>query len=159
MSALRSAKWEMSEKDPHAASFSFTTPFAGYAILAAIDVVGAGGLDSHLRSSLDLISCGLESLRELAQYWTTAREQDKACEKRYYQIQNVLKHPFTARSGCWLGREWGVNSALEREFAEDNDCIYGADDRIFFDALHDEFGSQRNGTSSPHGNGNGEPRV
>lgn len=138
MSTLRTAKWGMMDRDGHAASFSFTTPFAGYAILAAIDVVGAGGLDSNLRSTLELISCGLESLRELARYWNSARDQDKACETRYYQIQNVLKHPFTARSGCWLGREWGVHSSLEREFAEADDCIYGANDRSFFDALRED---------------------
>ncbi|EME81759.1 uncharacterized protein MYCFIDRAFT_116092, partial [Pseudocercospora fijiensis CIRAD86] len=127
MSTLRAAKWDMAEKDGHIASFSFTTPFAGYAILAAIDVVGAGGLDSNLKATLDLISCGLECLRELARYWNSARDQDKACETRYYQIHNVLKHPFTARSGCWLGREWGVHSSLEREFDAENDCIYGAE--------------------------------
>ncbi|KAF7189287.1 putative transcriptional regulatory protein [Pseudocercospora fuligena] len=139
MSTLRAAKWDMAEKDGHIASFSFTTPFAGYAILAAIDVVGAGGLDSNLKATLDLISCGLECLRELARYWNSARDQDKACEKRYYQIHNVLKHPFTARSGCWLGREWGVHSSLEREFDAENDCIYGAElDRAYFDALKDE---------------------
>ncbi|KAI5364948.1 hypothetical protein Slin15195_G044860 [Septoria linicola] len=138
MSTLRAAKWDIAEKDGHIASFSFTTPFAGYAILAAIDVVGAGGLDTHLKATLDLISCGLESLRELARYWSTARDQDKACEKRYYQIHNVLKHPFTARSGCWLGREWGVTSSLEQEFTAEDDCIYGADDRIYFDALRDD---------------------
>lgn len=138
LSTLRAAKWDMAEKDGHIASFSFTTPFAGYAILAAIDVVGAGGLDTHLKSTLDLISCGLESLRELARYWNSARDQDKACEKRYYQIHNVLKHPFTARSGCWLGREWGVHSSLEKEFSEEDDCIYGADDRMYFDALRED---------------------
>ncbi|SMR57168.1 unnamed protein product [Zymoseptoria tritici ST99CH_1A5] len=152
VNTLRATKWEMAGKDPHAASFTFTTPFAGYAILAAIDVVGAGGLDSHLRSSLDLIGCGLESLRELSKYWSSARQQNKDCEIRYYQIQNVLKHPFTARSGCWLGREWGVDSssALEKEFAAENDCIYGVDDRVFFDALADEHGQQ---TRSPPTNG------
>lgn len=138
MNTLRAAKWDMAEKDGHIASFSFTTPFAGYAILAAIDVVGAGGLDLQLKSTLDLISCGLESLRELARYWDSARDQDKACEKRYYQIHNVLKHPFTARSGCWLGREWGVHSSLEKEFSEEDDCIYGADDRLYFDALRED---------------------
>ncbi|KAF2208428.1 hypothetical protein CERZMDRAFT_5357, partial [Cercospora zeae-maydis SCOH1-5] len=135
MSTLRAAKWDVAEQDGHIASFSFTTPIAGSAILTAIDVVGAGGLDTHLKATLELISCGLECLRELARYWDSAREQDKACEKRYYQIHNVLKHPFTARSGCWLGREWGVHTPLEQEISHEEDCIYGADDRLYFDAL------------------------
>ncbi|CAK1365715.1 unnamed protein product [Cercospora beticola] len=143
ISTLRAAKWDMAEKDGHIASFSFTTAFAGYAILAAIDVVGAGGLDTHLKATLDLISCGLECLRELARYWDSARDQDKACEKRYYQIHNVLKHPFTARSGCWLGREWGVHTPLEQEISQEDDCIYGADDRLYFDALRDDSANGR----------------
>lgn len=138
ISALRATKWDMAEKGGHIAPFSLTTPFAGYAILAAIDVVGAGGLDSNLKGTLDLICCGLECLRELARCWNSARDQHKACEKRYYQIQNVLKHPFTARSGCWLGREWGVHSSLEQEFAQEDDCIYGSNDRAYFDALKDD---------------------
>ncbi|KAM3417967.1 hypothetical protein BST61_g6179 [Cercospora zeina] len=148
LSTLRAAKWDMAEMDGHMASFSFTTPIAGSAILAAIDVVGAGGLDTHLTATLDLISCGLECLRELARYWDSAREQDKACEKRYYQIQNVLKHPFTARSGCWLGREWGVHTPLEQEISHEEDCIYGADDRLYFDALRDD---STNGRTSSAG--------
>lgn len=135
ISVFRTAQ-EQAAKEGHP-TFAFATPFVGYAILAAIDVVGAGGLDSNLKSTLDVINDGLICLRELGRYWNSARDQDRACEKRYYQIQNVLKHPFTARSGCWLGREWGVHSAssLEREFSLENDCIYGVSDRVYFDAL------------------------
>ncbi|CAK4034841.1 transcription factor C6 like [Lecanosticta acicola] len=149
MSLFRAAKWEIMDKEGHQASFLFTMPFAGYAILAAIDVIGAGGLDSNLTATLDLISCGLDCLRELGRYWDSARDQEKACEKRYYQIHNVLKHPFTARSGCWLGREWGVHSSLEREFALEDDCIYGVSDRDYFDALKDDTVNGR----APNGNG------
>lgn len=138
MSTVRSVRHEMGLKHGYIGPFSFTTPFAGYAILAAIDVVGAGGLDTHLNDTVALINCGCESLRELANYWSSARDQDKACEKRYFQIQNVLKHPFTARSGCWLGREWGIYASLEKEFSRDDDCIYGTDDRVFFDALRED---------------------
>ncbi|EME43134.1 hypothetical protein DOTSEDRAFT_132686 [Dothistroma septosporum NZE10] len=146
MSCLRAAN-EGLAKENHP-TFSLTTSFAGCAILAAIDVVGAGGLDSNLTTTLDLIGCGLESLRELGRYWNSARDQHKACEKRFYQIHNVLKHPFTARSGCWLGRLWGVHSSLEVEFALKDDCIYGVSDRDYFDALKEETVKWRpNGTA------------
>ena len=148
MSCLRAANDGL-EKENHQ-TFSLTTSFAGYAILAAIDVVGAGGLDSHLTTTLDLIGCGLESLRELGRYWNSARDQHKACEKRFYQIHNVLKHPFTARSGCWLGRQWGVSASLERDFALKDDCIYGVADRDYFDALKDD---------APEGRPNGTLRI
>ncbi|KAF2160772.1 hypothetical protein M409DRAFT_70293 [Zasmidium cellare ATCC 36951] len=137
MSILGTAK-EALQKEGHQITLTLRTPFVGYAILAAVDVVGAGGLDSNLKTTLDLINCGLQSLRELGGHWDSARDQHKACEKRYYQIHNVLKHPFTAHSGCWLGREWGVDSSLEREFDLKDDCIYGVSNRDYFDALKDE---------------------
>ncbi|KAK4622227.1 hypothetical protein CLAFUW4_06918 [Fulvia fulva] len=148
MSCLRAANDGLAKENHQ--TFSLTMSFAGYAILAAIDVVGAGGLDSGLTTTLDLIGCGLESLRELGRYWNSARDQHKACEKRFYQIHNVLKHPFTARSGCWLGREWGVHSSLEREFDLKDDCIYGVSDRDYFDALKED---------TPEGRPNGTLRI
>ncbi|KAK4501369.1 hypothetical protein PRZ48_007177 [Zasmidium cellare] len=148
LSFLGNAKEALQRKGHHT-ELTLTTPFVGYAVLAAVDVVGAGGLDSNLKTTLDLINCGLQSLRELGGYWDSARDQHKACEKRYYQIHNVLKHPFTAHSGCWLGREWGVDSSLEREFKPEDDCIYGVSSRHYFDALKDEtpLGQPPNGNS------------
>jgi len=136
--AVRAANYEAVGHHSHQRAFTHLTLSMGYGVLAAIDVIGAGGLDSNLTSTLDQISCGLECLRELARFWAPAQKQNKACETRYYQIHNVLKHPFTARSGCWLGREWGVESSLKNEFSPEDDCIYGISNRDYFDALKDD---------------------
>ncbi|KAK4539714.1 hypothetical protein LTR36_010425 [Oleoguttula mirabilis] len=120
------------------------TPFVGHAIMSATDIVGAGGLDSNLGTTLDVMNGGLSCLREMAKSWNSARDQLKECERRYYQIHNILTRPFKAQSGAWLGREWGMKDPLEKEFASKNDCIY-ADDaggdgytRIYFDALRED---------------------
>ena len=120
-----------------AASASLT-PFAGSAILAAIDIVSAGSIDSNIGQSLDLINRGLDSLRELSRFWSGAREQSQLCQNRYYQLNNILIHPVTARSGCWLGRKWGIAEPLERPFDLENDVIYGVASGVYYDAVKDD---------------------
>ncbi|KAK5119829.1 hypothetical protein LTR85_007155 [Meristemomyces frigidus] len=123
---------------------TLAAPFAGLAILSAIDIVGAGGLDSNLGTTLEVMNGGLSCLREMAKSWNSARDQLRECERRYYQIHNILKRPFKAQSGAWLGREWGMKDPLEKEFKSPNDCIYADDGggdghtRIYFDALRED---------------------
>lgn len=126
--------------------FFFATPFVGHAIMSAIDVVGAGGLDANLGSTLEVMDGGLDCLRELAKFWNTAQDQLKESERRYYQIQNILTRPFKANGGAWLGREWGMKDSLEKEYDLKYDCIYADDGkgdgytRKYFDALKDNVG-------------------
>ena len=106
-------------------AFRLTTPFSGYATLAAVDIVSAGGPDSALGSILEEITGGLNCLQELSTFWASAKEEARLCERRYYQIQNILKNPGRSRSGAWLGRNWGLEKPLEPSASTDDDCIYG----------------------------------
>lgn len=129
--------------------FVLSTSFPGYAAMSAIDVIGAGGLDSNLATTLDFIEGGVRCLSELSQFWTSAKDQLKDSEKRFYQIQAIVSRPIKARGGAWLGRNWGVRlSALDKEVGNDDDCIYGiADDdsysKIYFDALKEDAHTRR----------------
>ena len=126
MTALHVARREIATPDQgQPAVCTFTTPFPGYGILAAIDVVSAGGLDSNLKTTLDEIDGALGCLLELAQYWNSAMDQLRSCQKRYLQLKNITTNPIKSASGCWIGRKWGVKTPLEREYGPDNDCIYG----------------------------------
>lgn len=128
-------------------TWTLSTPFSGYALLCAVDVVGAGGLDTNLGATLESIKGALSCLRELKQFWESAKEQSRDAEKRCYQIQNIVKNPMKAKSGCWLGRSWGVEKALalDTDFPPKDDCIYGVESRVYFDALRE--GVQMNGGS------------
>ncbi|KAM0723881.1 hypothetical protein Q7P37_000871 [Cladosporium fusiforme] len=117
--------------------FVFSVPFPGYATLSAVDIIGAGGPESTLGPTLDGMANGLECLRELAQYWSSALEQSRSGERRLLQLKNVLSRPYKASSGCWLGRNWGIEGPLEQEFELESDCIYGCDDKVYFSALED----------------------
>jgi hypothetical protein len=137
-----------------------TTPFLGTALMSAIDVAGAGGID-NLRNTLDMMEGGLECLRELARFWSNSADQSKASERRYYEIKVIVTQPYKARSGAWLGNAWGVANPLEKEFGMDCDCIYGLEhdgrgdgySRRYFAALQD--------ASRPDGKPNaaGRPHV
>lgn len=130
--------------------FEFTVPFPGYAALSAVDIIGAGGPDSTLGPTLEGITSGLECLRELAQYWNSAVEQSRLGERRLLQLKNVLSRPYKAASGCWLGRQWGIEGPLEQEFELEADCIYGCDDKVYFNALEE-------GVSNGHSSASGRP--
>lgn len=142
MTALRAADCEsISPLTRQRCDFFASTPFVGNIIMSAIDIAGAGGLDTNLGSTLDAISGGLGCLIVFSRYWTSAKDQHRESQKRYYQIQNMVHQPFKARSGCWLGREWGMEIPLEKDFESKDDCIYGATEdsgkpnELYFNAL------------------------
>jgi len=143
MGAVRNARREVVDPgNGRRSEFVLAIPSAGYAIMSAIDVVGAGDLDSNIGTALEVMNGGLDCLRELAKFWTSARDQLRDCERRYYQIHNILSRPFKAKNGAWLGREWGTKDPLEREFGLEHDVIYASDgdgySPHYFDALREK---------------------
>lgn len=127
--------------------WDFSVPFSGFATLSAVDIIGAGGPESTIGPTLEGISSGLECLRELAQFWSSAAEQSRNGERRLLQLKNVLSRPYKAPSGCWLGRHWGIEGPLETEFELDSDCIYGCDDKVYFSALEENTANGRPGVN------------
>lgn len=150
MNAIRTANKSVSAPaEGQPPFFWFSTPFPGHAILTAIDIVGAGDWETSLKTTLDEIFGALGTLRELSRYWHSAKEQLRACEKRYYTIQNFITRPTVRGSaGAWLGRRWGMEHAMERDLDPEYDCIYGLgedDDayNLYFDALREDESTAR----------------
>ena len=149
MGAVQSARKAItSPAEGQPTTFSLSTPFPGYATLAAIDVTGAGGWEWMLNPTMEEMFGGLGCLRELSKYWASAKEQLKACEKRYYQIQNILQRRLS-KEGAWLGKKWGMAKPLEQEIEDpDYDCIWGLGDsneaqEIYFDTLKKDESNER----------------
>ncbi|KAK5012860.1 hypothetical protein LTR39_003942, partial [Cryomyces antarcticus] len=63
-----------------------TIPFAGYAILTAVDILSAGGPTATLAATIDAIATSLASLTQLATFWASARAQQKSVEQRLADI-------------------------------------------------------------------------
>ena len=153
MGAIHSARRAISSPaEGQPTSFMLSTPFPGYATLAAIDITSAGGWEWTLQPTMQEIVDGLGCLRELSTYWASAKEQLKACQKRYYQIQNILQRR-VSKEGAWLGKKWGMEKPLEQEFDDpDYDCVWGLGEsdeaqQIYFDTLKKD----ENNTKAPPG--------
>lgn len=141
VAAIQSARKSISSPaEGQPGTFSLSTPFPGYATLAAIDITSAGGWEESLQITMQEIYGGLGCLGELSQYWSSAKEQLKPCEKRYYQIQNILQRRIS-KEGAWLGKKWGMDKPLEQEFDDpEYDCVWGlgySDEaqEMYFDTL------------------------
>lgn len=125
---------EMLRKQP---APRFSTPFVGNALLSAVDIVGAGGHDGTLGKSTDKVNASNAAFNDLqlAPYWKSAEKQLRLCEQRFFTLSNIITRPYRALAGCWLGRHWGHEYALENEQDLADDCIYGVKDKVFYDAI------------------------
>ncbi|OQO14099.1 hypothetical protein B0A48_00975 [Cryoendolithus antarcticus] len=149
MCDLQASRRNISQPVPgQSHTFTFSTPFAGYATVSAIDIVGAGGPESNLGPTLDGIAGGTECLRELMQFWRSAHKQFTAGTHRLYQLKNVVSRPFKATSGCWLGKHWGFEGPIDEDIEPDADCIYGINEKIYFAALEETSGKGRPASGS-----------
>lgn len=112
-----------------------TTPSLSSSIFDAIDIVSAGGFDSDLGVVLNALEGGLECLRYLGQYSTSALDRFRASERRLMQLRNIIARPYRAKSGCWLGRKWGHEHPMAQGLTPTFDCIYGVCESVYFNAL------------------------
>ena len=99
----------------------FSTPFAGYAILTAIDILSAGGsLDqASFTDTLRIMKGGLSIVEELSQFWASARAQCKAIWRRIEQLAEDV----TAEDG--VGKKaWIARRPMDKTFGPDQDIFY-----------------------------------
>lgn len=99
----------------------FSTPFAGYAILVAIDILSAGGsLDpAALAKRFRIIHGGLKVTEELGQFWASARAQRKVIRKRVEQLAESTTSEEAAGKKTWIMR-----SPLDKTFGGHQDAFY-----------------------------------
>ncbi|KAF2491982.1 hypothetical protein BU16DRAFT_574125 [Lophium mytilinum] len=116
--------------------YILTTPFSGYALMLAVDVVSAGGTVASLPSLIESISTALPAVAELADFWASAEVQHKAIFSRLKQLAEIaLSEDDRARSGPI----WRSSGSLETSFAKKDDVIYGIEDHAFFDLLNGDM--------------------
>ncbi|OCL09486.1 hypothetical protein AOQ84DRAFT_431293 [Glonium stellatum] len=113
--------------------FIFSTPFPGYALMIACDILTSGGLVSELPSLMQSIGGSISCIDELAEFWASARAQQKAIEMRLKQLAEIALS--SKDSNNRKGAFWRVGSPLETAFRKQDDVIYGVTDEVFFDAI------------------------
>jgi hypothetical protein len=129
------------------------SPFVGTAIVAAVDVLAAAGLESGMRDTYNVTMSVTAWVQELSKTWKAAEVQHKECQHRHLQIQNIIDRPQRAASGCWINQEWGLDRRIEDRYPLDYDGIYGVanPDKEYFEALR-SMSRNNNNRSNNHPN-------
>jgi hypothetical protein len=132
------------------------SPFVGTAIVAAVDVLAAAGLESSMRDTFDLTINVTAWVQDLSKVWKAAEVQQKECQHRYLQIQNIIERPQRAASGCWINQEWGLDRRIEDKYPLDYDGVYGVanPDKEYFEALRLMNRNSNKGNDDHHNNNN-----
>jgi len=126
---------ERRERDPDPLLFRFatTSPFNGFAITAALDVITAAGTLSDLMDSqsrtMSLMSSGLEALEGLVGFWHSARRQREMIKKRLGTLMSAATKMASDTSGAYYFGE-----SMESPFRPEQDVMYGVGRERYFQA-------------------------
>lgn len=101
---------------------TFSTPFVGFSIISAVDIVTEQGLVGQMEGVLRGIRGARRILEELSHFWRSARLQTQTVSKRIEELEVLSEDPRLEKEGGWR-----LNKALERTFANARDCFYVAD--------------------------------
>lgn len=109
------------QTDQQQLKIPFSTPFAGYAVLTAIDILSAGGsLDpTAFTSILSIMNGGLSVIEELSQFWSSARAQCKAIWRRVEQLVKDATGDNAVGKKVWIARR-----PLDKTFGSEQDVFY-----------------------------------
>jgi hypothetical protein len=70
----------------------FSTPFQGYSILAAVDILTSIGSLNDLNTDMQLVQSSLEVMQELSKYWASAQKQLDMIAVRFGMIMKALEN-------------------------------------------------------------------
>ncbi|KAF3034499.1 hypothetical protein E8E12_004495 [Didymella heteroderae] len=114
--------------------YFFSTPFPGYALMLSIDVLSAAGTSTSLPELIDAVGTTMSCIDELAEFWASARAQQKAVSSRLRQLTDIaMEHKHRANHGH-AGRHWRIGESLDVAFGKD-DAMYKADERELFNVV------------------------
>ncbi|KAK5406793.1 hypothetical protein LTR06_008287 [Exophiala xenobiotica] len=122
------------EQDDPLFRFATTSPFSGFAITTALDVVTASGTFSDLTGNnsqmMSLMSSGIEAVESLVIYWHSAARQCEMIRRRL----SILLAAATRRASDTSGAFY-FGEPMESAFTRVQDIIYGIERLRYFQAL------------------------
>ena len=101
-------------------SYTFSTPFPGYAILTAIDIISAAGSleNPHFTDSLRIMNNSLKIVQQLSLFWASARDQCKAIMRRI----DCLSNSIIGRGSRY--KAWVMSGPMGSIAGADHDILY-----------------------------------
>ncbi|EXJ70013.1 uncharacterized protein A1O5_07086 [Cladophialophora psammophila CBS 110553] len=119
----------------HNSSFQFVTlsPFSGFAITAALDVITAAGpvssLMGHESQIMALIASAIPVLEGLKEFWHSGRRQHEMADKRLRALLRVSSKASEFNGAYFFAHP--IQSPLDL----DHDIVYGLPRRTYFAAM------------------------
>ncbi|KAJ9617029.1 hypothetical protein H2200_000750 [Cladophialophora chaetospira] len=129
------------QEERETSSFRFATlsPFSGFAITAALDVITAAGTVAELinhesmqtngRKLMTLISNGVEALEGLVDFWHSACRQRDMMKQRLSALLNATNRGADCNGAFYFGRP------MQSPFGLDQDIVYGLSRIRYFQGL------------------------
>jgi hypothetical protein len=118
-----------------ATEFLFSTPFPGYALMLSVDVVTAAGTATAIPGLIETLGTASSCLEELADFWASARTQQKVVANRLKQLtKTAMQEEQGVRNGTH-GHFWRLSESLETAFGNE-DAVYKADQQLVFEVLN-----------------------
>lgn len=110
----------------------FSSPFVGYAIVSAIDILTAKVPIQSIGSRLASFHGSQAVLAELALFWQSAKNQHGLIQQRIQDLAELARikdEGLTVQIAAGFARETGdgvfeMREAIEKTFSRDYDCIY-----------------------------------
>ena len=102
-------------------AFTVSTPFTGYGILTAVDILTAAGSLADLPNLLTLLNSGVEVMEELAVYWHSAHRQWNMIADRVSSIicTTGQEEAVTGKTAFFVPRPIEVTFGLEHDLIYD----------------------------------------
>lgn len=99
-----------------------SSPFTGYTVLLAIDILSAGGIISHgpFRDLTSSMKAGLAVVEELSQCWSSAAEQKRVILRRLESLCSSVAN----RTAGGLQKVWRHKTALDTALQSGQDLFY-----------------------------------
>lgn len=111
-----------------------STPFTGYAILTAVDVLSAFGTMPQLKECMTLFNSGLDVVEELASFWSSAKTQMNMIRHRLRDVVSALHNEAHTQHSA-MKVAFSTTRAMETTFGPEYDLIYNASWKDRFAAI------------------------
>jgi len=118
----------------------FSSPFVGYSIVSAIDILTAKVPISSISTRLASFSGAQTILAELALFWQSAKNQQALVIQRIRDLAELAAGRDEAGGAGSIGYQFGamgavvrestgegifeMRDAIEKTFSRDHDCVY-----------------------------------
>lgn len=134
MNLLASSSRQQRHPPEAASEFLFSTPFPGYALMLSIDVLTSAGTFTLLPNLIETIGTTMSCIDELADFWASAKAQQKAILTRLKQLTDTtVQESQGVRNGSY-GNFWKLSDSLETAFGND-DVVYRTEEQLLFDVV------------------------